>query len=458
MSQIRPRIAVRTGRQNEPLRVPIYDILVDPLATTILTSDTSSGVTTLSVKNTTNFATAQFVLIGDQGLQGSEIIQLSTSVSPTSSSIVVATSTVYPHSSSTQLRRILYDQIEFSTATTVAGTKTVFTTTAIVADDLETKYNDASANTGFYFARFKNSSTGLFSSYSDASPVTGYTILSARSVIDNALGMLNKKSSDVLSDEFAFNEINNCQYEVLRELKRWSFMQSFESILGATGTGVWKVAVPTDMDDQNTNKSIYNFKLGRLRPMRWVDKYQWNKLIQGMPHTTLARSIAVGDTTIYLAYANDFDTSGSITVTANTYSYSSKNNTTGTMIISAATTTDATSADVFQFANLGEPRFWTTFGGQIYHWPITGSTYNGYDYFLDYYKSLTSIVNDTDTIVIPDPTLVQYYLAWKFLLKTSNGEETPGSQSFYNNYLLRREKLKQKETLGRTFRLRPRRR
>jgi hypothetical protein len=51
--------------------------------------------------------------------------------------------------------------------------------------------------------------------------------------------------------------------------------------------------------------------------------------------------------------------------------------------------------------------------------------------------------------------VVQYYLEWKFLRKLNNGAEDSASQGAYNSYLTRREKLKQKEILGRTFRLKP---
>ena len=111
--------------------------------------------------------------------------------------------------------------------------------------------------------------------------------------------------------------------------------------------------------------------------------------------------------------------------------------------------------DVFQFASLGLPTYWTIWGGYIYHWPAISSSYNNRNYYLDYYKALTQITSDSDQIVLPDPTVVQYYLAWKFLLKLNNGEETDASKAVYSNYILRREKMKQKESINRNFILNP---
>ena len=42
-----------------------------------------------------------------------------------------------------------------------------------------------------------------------------------------------------------------------------------------------------------------------------------------------------------------------------------------------------------------------------------------------------------------------------FLLKLKNGEDSPGAQLKLASYTARREKLKQKETMNRTFKLKP---
>ncbi len=116
----------------------------------------------------------------------------------------------------------------------------------------------------------------------------------------------------------------------------------------------------------------------------------------------------------------------------------------------------AVGADVFQGATLGLPQYWTIYGGYIYYSPNTSSTYNNLNLYMDYYIKQTAITGDYDTVIIPDMMVIIYYLCWKFLKKLNNGEETPGSQSYMNQYIARREKMKQKETLGTTFKLRPR--
>lgn len=458
MSQIRPKILMRYGRINEPVRVPFYDLLVDPLTKTVLTADTASGVNTLTVKNITNFAVNQILLIGEPGQQGSEIIKTHASTAPSGSTITLASNLVFPHSSSTWVYRILYDQLEISIATTATGSKTPLSgmPVSIVANLDNTDVNDTANSSGFYFARWKNSISAAFSDYSDAAPYGGYTLQSARSIIDKALGMINKKTSEVLSDEYAFNEIDNCQTEVLREFKRWSFMQSFNSIIGTATTGMFKIAVPTDLDDTVTNKSIYHFRIGRETDMIWVDKDDFDNLLEGVAYSTLASTANINDSTLTLTNSVDFDDSGTIQVGPNQYTWTANNRTTGVLTLQGTVTAQAASGtDVFQFASLGYPSYWTIWGGNIYFWPLISSSYNNRNFYMDYYSKQVQITSDYQNIILPDPTVVIYYLAWKFLLKLNNGESNSATDAMYDKYIQRREKMKQKEALNRNFVLDP---
>ena len=59
MSQIAPQILMRYGRQNQPVRVPIENMLVDPPAKTYLATDVAANSSTLTVQNILNFQLAQ---------------------------------------------------------------------------------------------------------------------------------------------------------------------------------------------------------------------------------------------------------------------------------------------------------------------------------------------------------------------------------------------------------------
>lgn len=424
---------------------------------TFLTVNTASGVTSLTVKNITSFANNDILVIGQFGNEGTEIAYVSGT--PSGSTINLTTATTFPHSASTPIIVIDFDQVEFSHATTTTGSKTTLATVNMVVDTPDfTRYNDTTYTTGYYFIRFKNSITSLFSDYSDPIPVTGYTLLSARTLIDKALGEINKSTSEVLSDEFAFQQIDNCQTEVIRELKRWSFMQKFDSIIGQVSTGSWKVAIPTDLDDENTNKSVYQLRVGTQQRLIYVDKEKFDEFLVGVSYTTLASTLNVGDATMTLTDSSDFDSTGTVTIGAYSYDYTANNTTTGVLTLSSVVPSgegQSSGADVFQGATTGLPLYFTIYGGYVYYTPNTASTYDGRNLYMDYYIKQTMITTDSETIVIPDPMVVVYYLCAKFLTKLANGEETPGAQAYMAKYVARREKMKQKEVNGRTFKFKP---
>lgn len=437
------------------VKIKNINILLDEPQTYIST-DTASGVTTLTVKNITGFTINQVLVLGVLGQQGTEIVKTHASTAPSGSTITLAAATIFPHSASTAIVASMYDQVEISNAATISGSKSVLGTMGITVNSDTTNFNDTANSSGYYFARFKNSITSSFSAYSDAIPVGGYSQNTARAIIDSALGDINKKTSDILSDSFMFTNIDNCQIECLRELKRWSFMQKFEQNIGQLTTGSWSIALPADCDDQNSTKSIYNFKIGTGSNITWVDKEKWNDLIEGMAHTTLASNIIVGATSITLTDSSNFMDTGTIVIGANTYSYSANNRSTNVLTIPTSTTTNTAGADVFQGASQGNPQYWTTYGGNIYFYPTLGPTYNNRDAYLDYYSKLIQTTSDSQTIILPDPTVIQYYLQWKAMLKQSNGEPTIGSDEKYKLYLSRRDTMKKKESMNRTVQLKPR--
>ena len=436
------------------VKIKNIDLLLDH-PESVLTVDTASGVTTLAVKSIAGFVINQILVIGTLGSEGTEIVRTHASTAPSGTTITLASATLFPHSSSTTITAISYNQVEFSNASTTTGAKSIIVTSAIDPTNDSTSYVDTVTYTGYFFARFNNSITSSFSAYSDPIPVYGYTINSARRVIDNALDMINKKTSETLSDAFAFRQIDACQQEVISDLKRWSFLQVFDYHLGTISTGQWKLALPTDIGDSNTTKSIYNFRVGNQDNLTWVDKEKWNSIISSVSYSTLTADIIVGSTTITVSDSSNFMDSGTIVVGANTYSYSANNRTTGVLTIPTSTTTNVISEVAFQGATTGTPQYWTTYGGYLYFYPLMGAQYNGRDGMIDYYKKQVTIQFDADQIILSDPTVVEYYLAWKFMLKQNNGEDTEGTVAKYNLYLARKAKMIQKESINRTFTLRP---
>lgn len=429
---------------------------------TFLPSDTAAGVTTLTVANTSGFENGQVIIIGVLGNEKSEIAQLNSVVDNTT--ITLNSGTSFPHSASSVINVVQYDYAEFSTAVTTDGSKTTLATIPVWADNLSTNYIDNTVSSGYYFGRFYNSISGTFSSYSSPIPVEGYGIYSARAIIDGALGEINKQTSEVLTDQFAFQMLDAFQTDVLKELKRWSFMQQFDANVGKFRVGEWRIAMPSDINDPDTNKSIYNIRVGTNGRLAWVDKAKWDDLIFNLAYTTLAADVNLGDTTMTLTDSSDFNfpnadntnAGGTVVIGANTYTYTDNDPSTGILTLDSAITSANTATagqDVFQNANQGLPEYFTVFGGYFYYWPITSLEYDQRNAWMDYYLQQSRILTDSDTIIVPDPLAASYFLQWKFLKKMNNGNEDVSSTAAQNNYIARREKLKSKEVLNRNFKL-----
>lgn len=540
--QIRPFIEMRVGQINLPLRIPISPLLVDA-PTTILTGDTPAGSGTLTVANTSLFHNVYSILIGEPGNQNSEIIQIDTITDI--NTIELDSNTNFPHSASTNIYLLRYNQVEIYNASTVIDDKDLLVTLPMTAD-VTTDYYDQDSEGGYYFARFTQAGIGQvtqvsidavenfdyqigdvltlvsgnnnctvtvtevdgdgalvsvslttegngyqvgsgivgsggngagatfsvnsiqnISPYSDDAPYEGYTLQSARYVINSALDEINKTESQTLTDEFAFQQLDNVQMEVIQLLKRWSFMQKFDITVGHAAQGSWKFTLPEDIGNDKSNKSVYQLRVGTQQRLVWVDKQKFDEFLVGVAYSTLAANANMGDTTLTLVDSSSFnslasqtqDGSGSVTIGANTYAYSANDTETGILTLEDALTADNTAAigaDVFQGATQGLPNYWTTYGGLAYYWPITSQSYNGFQLLMDYYSKQLKITSDSDLLVFPDTTVAIYYLCWKMLKKLNNGSENESSLAYKSQYEAQKEKMRVKEVMNRTFKFRPR--
>ena len=99
---------------------------------------------------------------------------------------------------------MLYNQVEFSSATTATGAKTVLTTRALWPDSPTTEYVDTAATVGYYFGRFYNSITAAFSSYSDAMLVAGWSSSSVGYIIDSAFRDLEVSFSEKVTPQYCY--------------------------------------------------------------------------------------------------------------------------------------------------------------------------------------------------------------------------------------------------------------
>ena len=78
-------------------------------------------------------------------------------------------------------------------------------------DRLDTTYINTGVTYAYYFVRFYNSTSAVYSSYSDPAAAAGYSPDTVRAVKDSALALVNEQISDLITEEFLNQEISNCE-------------------------------------------------------------------------------------------------------------------------------------------------------------------------------------------------------------------------------------------------------
>lgn len=272
--------------------------LLDGKEKSFLVANSAAGTATVTVKDYAQFAVGLPVLIGNLGSESSEIIRIHTSTAPTSAGVVtLASNLVYAHSINDPITQIDFNQVEFSRATTVAGSKSVLATQAIEADDLYTVYNDTVNSTGYGFLRFKNSYTTVYSSYSDAIPYAGLPENSVAMMKKRALQITHTEISDKISDDFILSELNNWQDEI-GQMKDWDFEQT--TLTDTIVTDQEDYTIPVTMKEQDSNKSVLNIHYTDSLPLEYIDKNKYDLVNYDPPASGTPTQFTIYEGVLYL--------------------------------------------------------------------------------------------------------------------------------------------------------------
>jgi hypothetical protein len=293
--------------------------------TTALSSDTLTGSGTLSVDSILGFtnnsvnpvSTQVIVLIGEWGSENSEII-LTTSAA--NSDITLSSNTLRDHQRGDKITLLDYNQIEISwEAGLTPDSDTILTTMAIQADQKESIYNDSAKTSGYYFIRFRDSVNTTYSDYSNAIPYVGYADNTVFKIKERALNELGEVVGELITNDFLNQALDQGRRDLDNDsqILRWSFRQKFDQDIGNVLAGMWKVAVPTDLKDKNTNKNIQGLRIGKDgQNLEYQDWNEFRQNYRNVPHTTLNGDITTSNTEVVLTASGDFDDSGDISIAA----------------------------------------------------------------------------------------------------------------------------------------------
>lgn len=413
--------------------------VVEPL--TYLTATVAAAGTALTVRDNSGFANYDLLLFEGFGVEGAEIKKVNGVV--TAGTSMTASTLTFAHGIDTLVQKVLFNQIEISGAATLTGSKTVIATIDINAGANYNDYIVSGTTYAYYFARFYNSlaQTPYYGEYSDGLVSTDFTPLMVGFIRRNAFKNAGEIFGGKYDNQWLYDQLYLCEEDLMKAKPRWGQLVINDYDLGNITTGDARIALPSDISDDETNKSIFGLRISTNDNMSYIPVPEFENLMYGVGQTTLASTAAIGATTLVLTDSNDFADSGSVNIGGTSYSYTTNTRSTDTLSGLTALSAEITAGvNVWQNITFGQPYQYTVKNGYIY-WPIPPSSdFNGRNVWIDYYKTATRQNSDTDIVSFNDSQLYISWLEMAIKKEKNNGEIAPTDSSFIQ-YNLRKQQL-----------------
>lgn len=276
------------------IRIAHPEVLKEP--STYLTVASSALATTFTVADNVQFVDNDLLLIGNYGQNTTELTQeVNTLAAGTSLTIDnPATGAVFAHPVNTPVRKMLFNQVEISGASSLTGSKTSITTIALDVSAPYTEYVVLNTTYSFYFVRYYNSlaSVPYYGDYSDGVAATNFSNNTVGFIINSAFETMKEHvvADGLLSRRWAYRQIYLGELDVAKRLKRWSWLQSFDYDAGNLTEGQDNFALPTDIADTKSPKDILSIRLSGEAPMSYISKSQYEWLTRDV-HKTDRKSV-----------------------------------------------------------------------------------------------------------------------------------------------------------------------
>jgi hypothetical protein len=256
---------------------------------------------------------------------------------------------------------------------------------------------------------------------------TGYPEDTVGHVVERAFDETGLRGNSRLTYQWTVNQVNDCLKAMRRRLKTWSFLQSFGYALGQTARGENEFTLPTDIDDENSPKSILNVYIdGQGEPLEYMDREDEIDEIGEMVTTGVTTQATAGDLTLAIDNSYGFSDSGSVTFyvsgTEYTVTYTGVTRSTTAGVLTgvpaagsdgAITVTVPAGTKVYQNAEEGEPTGFAVSDGKLRIWPIPDSSHDNLNVRMDYYTGRTEVDSFGDAIETKAYDMVLHFLKWK---------------------------------------------
>jgi hypothetical protein len=437
--------------KNGILHVDHAPLLAEAVQFSYLAEPASVGDAQVFLQDYTGFLDNQILLIEEIGTESAEIVTVNGTPSVNAGAVLDSV-LVRSHPVGSKVYVLQYDQFELSHATTATGSKTTLTTTlgsgivAIQPDMPIQEYVESEYSSGYYFARYKNSITATFDSYTDALTYGGWSGNTLGYMVDRVLRDTNLAFSEKITTSDFIAWANAGLDEVKGKIKRWPEHFKDNTITGQVSRGTNIVAMPSDIYDTETNKSVVGFRIGTTGNLTYQDPTAFDALFSGVATTQVRTQATAGSTSLALDNSYDFEDSGTIhvyisgTQYAITYTAVTRDTVTGATAAltgipasgtGSITVTIPVDTYVWQGETEGIPSVFTVRNGQFEFYPLADSTHDNKNVYADYNTVVTAVDSMGDSIDFQRYNMLLNYLCWRAETKNRNDGNPDPQNGWY---------------------------
>src|SRR3990167_9543611 len=399
-----------------------------------LSASVSALGTTLTLQDNSGFSNSEWIRLGKPGTERSEAVRINGAV--TRGTSLTTTACVFDHPTGTEVEYIHMDQWRVYGNNSSSGAILLPNATINVRwDQEETRWTNTGTEYAYYLVvGYDSNAAAALDVYSDGvSRTAGWTENTVGALVESALKAAKAERGGRLDDSFFIREINDCARYITGKLKRFSFLQVFDYVVGTCLQGSYSFTLPSDIEDKNSNKSILGVRVGLKDNLTYQDKREWEKRLYNVAYTQVTTQATSGQTTLEIDNSYDFDDSGSVDIFVSgtkytvTYTGVTRSATAGVLTGVPASGTGSISVTVtvdthvWQDQTEGSPAYFTVYDGSVYTWPLADSSNDKTNLWLDYYSSRTAVNSYADTIDGQRYDLFKHFLVWK-IRSLNNGD------------------------------------
>jgi len=353
--------------------VTTFNPNTDSLEKSYLANPYSVGVTSIVVKNSDRFVANQRIMIGEMGLEATEVVTVS-AVNADQQTLTIG-ATLFSHSADDPVYVLRFDQVKIYRSTNgINGTYSLLSTVNLDVDnaDLTTKYDDTSGSSAYYYkTSVYHSISTLESSLTDAIQGSGYRRNQVGYIIDEILREVGDEQEQHVSRLEILGYFNDVNDDLLLNVARpYDFLRARTTLDRTAGVNYINFPV-----DSNGDQTMWKF-----------DRMDYN--FQD-PTTTPVTNITY---TLRVIPEEEFRN----TYQDNTLDVTTEDDKTQVMCLDTA-------VDRFRFS----PPFSTTGAGAFY---------------LYYWKYFTRISTEGQEIETPTAKIYKLYVKWRYYDKRAAAE------------------------------------